>query len=83
MGKWKTQKARFPLSHRACRRVRKDDGRRGESTRRAATPPTFLRNSSSPTCNLSARFFCYPSARQRRTRAVSAATSSNSFFLVS
>ena len=24
MEKWKTQKARFPLSHRACRRIRKE-----------------------------------------------------------
>jgi hypothetical protein len=67
-GKVENAKSAFPTFPQGLPPGRKNDGRRDEPPRRAAAPPTFLLNSTSPACNLSARFFCNPSARHRRRK---------------
>lgn len=47
MEKWKTQKARFPLSHRACHKKQRDDQEKKRTEKEggfaaAITPPTDL-----------------------------------------
>jgi len=67
MEKWKTQKARFPLSHRARCREQRTEPKEANHKEGGLTVAFIQRQICTikprARCNLSARFFCHPSAR--------------------
>ena len=70
MEKWKTQKARFPLSHRARCREQRTEPKEANHKEGGLTVAFIQRQICTikprARCNLSARFFCHPSARHHQ-----------------